>query len=147
MESVATNPDTRPIIRTMPPAEAKTEDRTGPTRLPSRARLALARVHPAALGTALGCVLAVWVFALTMWTALAGSTAARRALALLSQYWPGYRVTLPGAALGLVYGLVFGFVAGYAIAATRNAIIRLYVTYLRRRAEQQQMNDILDHLG
>jgi hypothetical protein len=115
--------------------------------LPRSAKVVLARIHPAALGTAMGSVLALWVSCVTLWMAMAGDHMGKHALALLSQFWPGYRVSPAGAVLGLVYGLALGFVAGYGFATARNGIIRLYLAYLRRRAEQQQLQDILDRLG
>lgn len=118
-----------------------------PRDLPPSATLALARLHPLALGTAMGTVSASWVFGVTAWTALAGTDAAQRALALLAQYLPGYRVSPGGAVTGLLYAFGIGFAAGFMLAMTRNAIIRLYLAYLRRRAEQQQLSDILDRLG
>ncbi len=115
--------------------------------LPSSATLELARLHPVALGIAFGTVCAAWVFSVTLWTALAGAEAAQRALGLLSQYFPGYRVTAQGAVAGLLYAFGAGFAAGWLLAVTRNTTIRLYLAYLRKRAEQQQLSDILDRLG
>ncbi len=100
-----------------------------------------------ALGFAVGTLCGAWVFAVTIWTAYAGSPASRRALVLLCQYFPGYRVTAVGGTAGLLYAFGAGFAAGYVAASIRNGIIRIYLGYLRRRAEQQQLSDILDRLG
>jgi hypothetical protein len=115
--------------------------------LPRSAKLALARIHPAALGTSLGSVTGLWVAGVTLTTVFAGDDRVRHSVALIAQYWPGYRVSAVGAVCGLLYGFISGFAAGYCFASLRNAIIRIYLAYVRRRAEQQQLQDILDRLG
>ena len=66
-------------------------------------------------------------------------------LQLLDQYFPGYSVTAPGAAVGLAYGFVTGFVGGWAIAFLRNACVFLYMALIHRRAERDLVRRLLEY--
>ena len=46
-------------------------------------------------------------------------------LGLLGQYFPGYRVTWPGAFVGLFYGIAVGAVLGWLLAWVYNRLARL----------------------
>jgi hypothetical protein len=132
----------------MSPIRPDPTERPHPERrgIPAPAAVALARVHPVALGLALGVLCGAWGFATTVWTIALGNPVLRRGLSLLSQYLPGYHVTAWGAALAFFYGVLAGFAAGYAFASTRNYLLAVYVRYLRRRAEREQLNEVLDRL-
>ena len=119
----------------------------GQGSIPRPAVLALGRLHPAARGAASGLVFGLWGLLLTAWTAAAGGGGARGALALLAQYLPGYHVSASGAILALGYGAAAGFAAGFVFAFVRNLLLRTFVQYLRRRAEQEQLSDVLDRIN
>ena len=67
-------------------------------------------------------------------------------LALLGQYFPGYRVTTVGSFLGLGYGFAAGFAAGWVFALARNATVYLAVAAARRRAGAGPFGRFLDAL-
>lgn len=78
-----------------------------------------ARVH----GLVAGLVLGLVIFVATNWLVLKGGPVVGPHLALLGQFFPGYRVTFAGSLIGLVYGFVTGFVAGYAVARLYNWLV------------------------
>jgi hypothetical protein len=53
---------------------------------------------------------------------------------------------MPGAVLGFLQGAVVGFVTGYVFALMRNLLVHSYVRYIRRRAEQELLSDLLDRM-
>jgi hypothetical protein len=116
------------------------------TNLPRRIVLVLAYVDARALGLSLGIICGLWLSLLTIASSYLGVKAAWPGLALLSQYFPGFRVSYSGSLTGFVYASLCGFVAGYLFAWVRNYLVHSYVIFLRRRGEQQAMNDLLDHL-
>jgi protoporphyrinogen oxidase len=99
-----------------------------------------------ALGLALGSVTGAALFLATMTQALGGGHGLTGYLELLSQYFPGYRVSVAGSLLGLFYGLGVGFVAGWGFAFARNAALALYLTISYGRAEKQFLRRLLDYL-
>jgi hypothetical protein len=105
--------------------------------------IAIAPVHKRALGVAMG---------LTFGTLVAGMTALAivlRAetdlnLGLLANYFYGYRVTWPGAAIGFWWAFVAGFAAGWFVAFVRNLFTALWIFFVRTKAELSQ--NFLDHI-
>jgi hypothetical protein len=67
-------------------------------------------------------------------------------LGLLSQYFPGYDVTMRGSVGGLAYGFAFGFVVGWLGALVRNISVFLNTAVVQRRAELSSLRDILDYI-
>ena len=65
-------------------------------------------------------------------------------LALLSQYFPGYSVTIGGSFLGLGYGFAAGFGAGWVFALVRNATLFIYGAILGRRTGAGPFGRFLD---
>ncbi len=114
--------------------------------LPAPATLAVGRLHPRAFGIASGIVAGIWMLLLTLSTYFFATMDARMFLGLLSQYLPGYRVTPPGALIGMAYGLIIGWVVAYLFAAARNGLILTYLRYLYRRVEQDRLSDLLDRM-
>ncbi len=47
------------------------------------------------------------------------------ALALVGEFFPGYRVTRAGSVLGLAYGFLVGFLGGWSFGVLRNAAVLL----------------------
>ncbi len=83
----------------------------------------LLRVSAVVHGVVTGLVLGLIVFVATIWLVLKGGPVVGPHLALLGQYFIGYRVTLAGSFIGLGYGLVVGFVLGYAVAWLYNRLL------------------------
>jgi hypothetical protein len=90
-----------------------------------------ARVDPLALGAALGIVIAAMTFVATAILVMKGGPAAGIHLSLLSNYWPGYDVSLGGAVIGALYGGACGFAFAVLTAALRNALQTAYLGGIR----------------
>jgi hypothetical protein len=116
------------------------------TGLPRPLVLVLEHIDPIALGVALGLVSGAWVFLMTVALVIRGGENVGANLSLLSQFFFGYSVTMPGAVVGFLHGAVIGFVAGYVFALMRNLLVHSYVRYIRRRAEQELLSDLLDRM-
>jgi len=106
---------------------------------------AFAPVHKRALGTAVGMVSGVGLFALTAFHVLLRPVPAPD-LNLLAQYFYGYRVSWGGAFIGLCWGFVTGFVAGWFLAFVRNLAVAATIFTVRTAAELSQTRDFLDHI-
>jgi ribose/xylose/arabinose/galactoside ABC-type transport system permease subunit len=63
------------------------------------------------------------VFLATAWLLIRGGQVVGPHLALLSNYFPGYHVSWPGALVGLVYGAMCGAVAGWSVAWVYNLVV------------------------
>ena len=116
------------------------------TSLPRRVVLVLAYLDAKALGTSLGIICGVWLFLLAFIPLWREDSQALRSIALLSQYFPGFRVGYTGILVGVVYACFAGFVVGYLFASIRNYLVHSYMIFLRRRGEQEAANELLDHL-
>ena len=116
------------------------------TGLPATVVLVLAHLDPRAFGVALGLVTGLCLWVATVILVLRGGEVIGPNLVLLSQYFVGYRVTLGGSFIGFIYGSVAGFILGYAFAWTRNFLVHSYLIYVRRRAEQEVLSDLLDRM-
>lgn len=87
----------------------------------------MARVDPLALGVALGIVLGCLVFGATNFLIVKGGDDVGTHLSLLSNYWPGFEVTIAGSLIGALYGAATGFTLGFVTAFLRNTVLRLYL--------------------
>jgi len=85
----------------------------------------LLRVSAAVHGIVTGVVVGLGIFIATNWLVLKGGRVVGPHLALLSQFFIGYRVSFVGSLIGFGYGCVLGFVVGYAIAWLYNHVLRL----------------------
>ena len=103
-----------------------------------------ARLDPFALGTALGIVMGLGVFMATAFLLLKGGEVVGPRLALLGQFFIGYKVSWTGAFIGLVQGAIGGLFIGGAIALFRNWIMLAYIYLIKRRAEAEENRDLLD---
>lgn len=72
------------------------------------------KLKTSALGLAAGIFWGFTVFLATLWVVWARGGGEH--LLLLSQFYLGYRVSVAGAFIGLVYGFVDGFVCGWIFA-------------------------------
>jgi hypothetical protein len=85
----------------------------------------LLRLNAMLHGLVLGLVAGVGVFLATNWLILKGGEVIGPHLALLGQFFIGYRVTFVGSLIGLAYGFVTGFLIGYGVAWMYNWLITL----------------------
>lgn len=64
------------------------------------------------------------LFLATVWLLVRGGPNVGEHLGLLSNYFPGYRVSWAGSLLGLVYGALVGAAVGYSLAWIYNRLAR-----------------------
>lgn len=90
----------------------------------------LLRLNAKVQGLVTGIVAGFVIFVATNWLLLKGGTTGPRGepvigphLALLGQYFIGYRVTFLGSLIGFAYGFIFGFAAGYLISMMYNWLV------------------------
>jgi len=111
---------------------------------------ALTRVFPKldrlAFGLSVGMVTGLALFLATFLLVLKGGDVVGPRLQLLSNYFPGYRVTAWGSVIGLAYGFITGFVGGWGFAFFRNAAVFLYMAVIHRRAELHLLRKLLEYL-
>lgn len=109
---------------------------------------ALARAFPkldrVAFGLSLGVVAGMLLFLATLALVLKGGDTVGPRLQLLSQYFPGYRVTALGSVLGLTYGFASGFIGGWGFAFVRNTSMFLYLAAINRGAERRLLQKLFD---
>jgi hypothetical protein len=84
---------------------------------------AVRRINGKILGLTLGMVLGLVLFVATIWLVLKGGEVVGPHLSLLGQFFPGYRVTVGGSFLGLLYGFLTGYLAGWLVGAVYNAVL------------------------
>jgi protoporphyrinogen oxidase len=99
-----------------------------------------------ALGLSLGTAAGLLLFLATLALVLKGGEVVGPNMQLLSNYFPGYRVTTLGSVLGLGYGFVAGFVVGWGGALLRNAAVFFSMTILHRRADIHRLRRLLEYL-
>src|SRR5262249_39861892 len=74
------------------------------------------RLDPRALGLATGVVTGTTLLAATLFLVLKGGESVGANLGLLSQFFAGYSVSVPGAVFGFIWAFGAGFCWGWAIA-------------------------------
>ncbi len=99
-----------------------------------------------AFGLSLGIVTGMLLFLATLALVLKGGDVTGPHLQLLSQYFPGYSVTVSGSFLGLAYGFASGFFGGWLFAVLRNAAMFLYTAFIHRRGELHILRKILEYV-
>jgi len=77
-----------------------------------------------AFGLALGLICGLSLFLATNWLIVKGGDPVGPHLALLSQYFIGYRVSFFGSIIGFFYGFAIGTLSGAAIGWIYNKIAR-----------------------
>jgi hypothetical protein len=105
---------------------------------------ALAPLHRTAMGVSWGATGGVLLAVATLVLLLREPMVAN--FNLLGQFLWGYRVSLRGVFVGMLWGFGVGFVLGYGFALVRNAAVWIWLTVIRLRAEMEQYSDFLDHL-
>lgn len=103
------------------------------------------RLDRIALGTAIGAVAGAALFLATLTLVVKGGDVVGPNLRLLSQYFPGYRVSVAGSVAGLVYGSIVGFACGWLFAFLRNAVLFLYVARAYRKAQRGLLRRFFDY--
>jgi hypothetical protein len=83
----------------------------------------LLRLNAVLTGVATGILCGLAVFVATNWLVLKGGAVVGPHLALLGQFFIGYRVTFVGSLIGLVYGFGCGFAAGFVAAWIHNRVV------------------------
>ena len=76
-------------------------------------------------GLVLGLVAGLGIFLATNWLVLKGGRPVGPHLALLNQFFIGYRVTFLGSVIGFAYAFVCGFAVGYSVAWIYNRVVDL----------------------
>lgn len=84
---------------------------------------AVRRASEQGWGIAIGLLSGVGLFLATMTLVVKGGTNPGPHLGLLRVYFPGYSVTLVGAAIGFVYAFVGGYAVGRTVATIYNRLI------------------------
>lgn len=85
---------------------------------------AVRRLNARAWGITLGLLLGVGLFAATLILVIKGGPRVGEHLGLLSNYFPGYRVTLLGSFIGFVYAFVLGYGVGRVVGSVYNRLVR-----------------------
>ena len=114
--------------------------------LQTAVREAFAKLDRVALGLSIGSTAGVLFFLATLVLVLKGGDVIGPRLGLLSQYFPGYRVSVSGSLLALAYGFVLGFVAGWAFAFLRNVLVFLSIVTIHYRAQRRLLRKLLEYI-
>lgn len=117
--STSEQPDTPRV-----PREAGAPDLSG-KRLEDMVLIRVVRLNAIVQGLVSGLLVGLVVFVATNWLVLKGGPVIGPHLALLGQFFIGYRVTFVGSLIGFAYGFAVGFAAGYFVAIVYNRIVDL----------------------
>ena len=83
----------------------------------------LLRVSAVVYGLVTGLLAGLGIFVATNWLVLKGGSVVGPHLALLGQFFIGYRVTFAGSLIGFCYAFALGFAAGWATASLYNRLL------------------------
>lgn len=86
-------------------------------------KVRMVRLNATIQGIAAGAILGLGLFAATNLLILKGGPVVGPNLALLGQFFVGYRVSFVGSLIGLAYGFVLGFIVGYVTARLYNWLV------------------------
>lgn len=107
--------------------------------------LAFTPLHKRCLGVAVGSVLGLLIFAVTL-LHMGRSPDEVYPLVLLEQFFIGYSVSFTGALVGLAWGLWIGFVLGWGFAFLRNLTLTVTAFVFHAKAELAQGRGFLDQI-
>ena len=93
--------------------------------LATTVRTRLIRLNAMVQGIATGLVAGLVLFVATNWLVFKGGPVVGPNLALLGQFFIGYRVTFVGSLIGFAYAFVTGFTAGFLVARLYNLFVEL----------------------
>ena len=114
-------------------------------RLSARLAMAFAPVHKRAFGVATGVAAGLIMLVITLFEVMRTGGEASPLL-LLNEYFAGYRVSVSGAFIGLLWGFATGFVMGWFLAFCRNFVVAAWIFWIRTRAELRETREFLDHI-
>jgi len=97
---------------------------TTPTENPVL-RPSIMRLHGTSLGLAIGAMAGVGLFCSTSWLVIRGTAEESVHAALLSNYIPGYSVSIGGGLLGALELFVFVFLGCLILAAVYNKVVEI----------------------
>lgn len=95
-----------------------------PTTEAEAVQRALRRLNARAWGISLGLLFGLGLLSATLFLVIKGGPNVGQHLALLGNYFPGYRVTVVGAFIGFVYAFVLGYAVGRLIGVVYNRLAR-----------------------
>lgn len=78
------------------------------------------RLNAAVVGVVTGLMVGLAVFIATNWLILKGGPVIGPHLALLGQFFIGYRVTFAGSLVGFAWAFAVGFLGGFAVVRIYN---------------------------
>ena len=81
------------------------------------------RLNALVQGLVTGLLGGLAIFVATNWLILKGGPVVGPHLALLGQFFIGYRVTFLGSLIGFTYGFATGFCVGYFMASVYNRMV------------------------
>jgi hypothetical protein len=85
-------------------------------------RVRVMRLDAIAQAVGTGVIAALGVFVATNWLVLKGGPVVGPNLALLAQFFPGYRVTFLGSLIGAAWAFVYAAGAGYVVSRIYNRL-------------------------
>jgi hypothetical protein len=85
----------------------------------------LLRMHEQGWGIACGLLFGLGLFAATNFLVFKGGSVVGPHLALLANFFPGYRVTVVGSVVGFIYAFVVGYGFGRTVSTIYNRLVRL----------------------
>ena len=85
----------------------------------------LMRMNATIQGVVTGTVAGLAIFVATNWLIIKGGPVVGPHLALLGQFFIGYRVTFVGSLIGFAYAFALGFLVAYGVARMYNALVEM----------------------
>jgi hypothetical protein len=82
------------------------------------------RMNAALTGVVLGFLCGIGLFLATLWLVIKGGPHPGLHLILLSQYFPGYTISVLGSLVGFLYAFVIGFLTGAFLGFVYNKLAR-----------------------
>jgi len=89
-----------------------------------RSRVRVLRLDAVAQGITTGIIAGLVVFVATNWLVLKGGPVVGPNLALLSQFFFGYRVTFFGSLIGFAWAFFYGGLVGYLVSWIYNRLVQ-----------------------
>jgi ABC-type nitrate/sulfonate/bicarbonate transport system permease component len=84
----------------------------------------IVRLNAVLTGIVLGLLCGIGLFLATMWLVIKGGPHPGVHLILLSQYFPGYSISVLGSLVGFFYAFLIGFLTGCLLGFVYNKIAR-----------------------
>jgi hypothetical protein len=84
----------------------------------------IVRLNAVLTGVVLGLLCGIGLFLATIWLVIKGGPHPGAHLILLSQYFPGYTISVLGSLVGFIYAFLIGFLTGCLLGFVYNRIAR-----------------------